>query len=82
MQAAFGEKLKDVQQVDTTDTSSSVASVNAHLDMLRPAIASYGATVEVRERYISSKSNAFSICTAAPSTEMLLTCVGDQDWGD
>ncbi|KAK9905518.1 hypothetical protein WJX75_001443 [Coccomyxa subellipsoidea] len=47
LQGAFGEKLKGVQQVDSTSTASDMASVEAHLDMLRPAIASYGATVQV-----------------------------------
>ena len=48
MQAAFGEKLKGVEQVDAAFTASDMASVEAHLDMLRPAIASYGATVQAR----------------------------------
>ena len=47
MQGAFGEALKEVKQVDAKDTSSSVFSVNSHLDMLRPAIKSYGGSVEV-----------------------------------
>ena len=46
-QATFGEQLLEVQQVDQIDTSASVDSVNGHLDMLRPAIQSYGGTVEV-----------------------------------
>ncbi len=46
-QGAFGEKLKGVLQVDATSTASDLASVDAHLDMLRPAIASYGASVQV-----------------------------------
>ncbi len=48
MQGAFGSKLKGVQQLDAVSTSASVSAVDAHLDMLRPAIASYGAKVEVR----------------------------------
>ncbi len=46
-QGAFGDKLKGVQQVDSVSTASDVASVDAHLEMLRPAIASYGASVQV-----------------------------------
>jgi Fe-S cluster biogenesis protein NfuA len=44
---AFGDKLKEVTQVDAIDTSASVSSVNSHLDMLRPAIKSFGGSVEV-----------------------------------
>jgi hypothetical protein len=51
-QAAFGEKLRDVQQVEAASTSSSVESVDGHLDMLRPAIASYGASVEVGSKFV------------------------------
>ncbi|EIE23413.1 NifU-domain-containing protein [Coccomyxa subellipsoidea C-169] len=47
LQGAFGDKLKGVLQVDATSTASDLASVDAHLDMLRPAIASYGASVQV-----------------------------------
>ncbi|CAL8472276.1 g11818 [Coccomyxa elongata] len=47
LQGAFGDKLKGVQQVDSVSTASDVASVDAHLEMLRPAIASYGASVQV-----------------------------------
>ena len=47
VQATFGEQLLEVQQVDQIDTSASVESVNNHLDMLRPAIQSYGGSVEV-----------------------------------
>ncbi|CAK0783212.1 hypothetical protein CVIRNUC_006411 [Coccomyxa viridis] len=49
LQGAFGEKLKGVHQLDAVNLSAGVASVDAHLDMLRPAIASYGAKVEVLE---------------------------------
>ncbi len=48
LQGAFGAKLKGVQQLDAVNLSADVASVDAHLDMLRPAIASYSAKVEVR----------------------------------
>lgn len=44
---AFGEALLEVQQVNAIDTSASVATVDAHLDMLRPAISNYGGSVEV-----------------------------------
>ena len=37
-----------MHQLDAVNLSAGVASVDAHLDMLRPAIASYGAKVEVR----------------------------------
>lgn len=47
LRATFGEQLLEVQQVDQIDTSASVASVNNHLDMLRPAIQGYGGSVEV-----------------------------------
>ncbi|KAL3160178.1 hypothetical protein ABBQ32_010944 [Trebouxia sp. C0010 RCD-2024] len=47
LRATFGEQLLEVQQVDQIDTSASVASVNGHLDMLRPAIQGYGGSVEV-----------------------------------
>lgn len=46
-QGAFGAQLKGVQQLDAANLAADVASVDAHLDMLRPAIASYGAKVEV-----------------------------------
>lgn len=39
--------MKGVEQVDAKDTSTTVFSVNSHLDMLRPAIKSYGGSVEV-----------------------------------
>ena len=47
-QAAFGDALKGVEQVDAVETSATAAAVDAHLDMLRPAITSYGASVQVR----------------------------------
>ncbi len=37
-QATFGDQLQQVLQIDQIDTSASVASVNEHLEMLRPAI--------------------------------------------
>jgi alanine racemase len=37
-----------VQQVGAQDTSATLATVDAHLDMLRPAIANYGGSVVVR----------------------------------
>lgn len=48
LRAAFGAALAEVQQVDAIDTSASVAAVDAHLDMLRPAIQSYGGSVQAR----------------------------------
>ena len=51
LQGAFGDILKGVEQVDAGGGGgggADVAGVDAHLDMLRPAIASYGASVEVR----------------------------------
>ena len=51
MQGAFGSKLKGVQQLDAVSTSANMPAVDAHLDMLRPAIASYGAKVEVRRSF-------------------------------
>lgn len=47
MQGAFGDALKGVEQVEAVNTSATAAAVDAHLDMLRPAITSYGATVQV-----------------------------------
>ncbi|KAK9833449.1 hypothetical protein WJX81_006415 [Elliptochloris bilobata] len=47
LKAAFGGALKGVEQVDSVETSATAAAVDAHLDMLRPAITSYGATVQV-----------------------------------
>ena len=46
-QGAFGDALKGVEQVEAVNTSTTAAAVDAHLDMLRPAITSYGATVQV-----------------------------------
>lgn len=46
-QSAFGEELKEVQQVNAIDTSASLGTVDAHLDMLRPAISNYGGSVQV-----------------------------------
>ena len=48
VQAAFGDALKGVEQVEAVSTSATAAAVDAHLDMLRPAITSYGASVQVR----------------------------------
>eukprot|EP00897_Mesotaenium_endlicherianum_P004008 jgi/Mesen1/3635/ME000020S03162 len=47
LQATFGEQLKEVMQVDKIDISASITAVNAHLDMLRPAIQNFGGSVEV-----------------------------------
>ncbi|GJP59576.1 hypothetical protein CLOP_g12643 [Closterium sp. NIES-67] len=43
----FPTQLKEVVQVDVIDTSVTVASVDAHLDMLRPAISGFGGRVQV-----------------------------------
>ena len=50
LQSAFGEALKGVQQVGAQDTSATLASVDAHLDMLRPAISNYGGSIVVRSK--------------------------------
>lgn len=47
LQAAFGEQLKGVEQVDAQSTSATVAGIDGHLDQLRPAIQSYGGSVKV-----------------------------------
>jgi len=44
----FGDALKDIRQVfDEEVKQITVEAVNAHLDILRPAIKSYGGSVEV-----------------------------------
>nr|GLL42525.1 nifU-like protein 1, chloroplastic [Ipomoea trifida] len=44
----FGDAIKDIQQVNFESTSeTTVEAVNAHLDVLRPAIKNYGGTVDV-----------------------------------
>lgn len=48
LRATFGEALKEVLQVGVVNTAMSSADVDAHLDSLRPAIASYGVNVQVR----------------------------------
>lgn len=47
LRARFGDKLQEVMQIDAIDVSASVAGVDQHLDMLRPAIKNYGGTVDV-----------------------------------
>ncbi|KAJ7523359.1 hypothetical protein O6H91_18G048500 [Diphasiastrum complanatum] len=42
----FGEVLKEVIQIDPQMLQATVAGINAHLDMLRPAIRNYGGMVE------------------------------------
>jgi len=49
-QAAFGDALTGVEQVEAVSMSATAGVVDAHLDMLRPAITSYGATVQARAR--------------------------------
>ena len=58
LQGAFGAKLKGVQQLDAANLSADVATIDAHLDVLRPAIASYGAKVEVRHNICNMTSMA------------------------
>lgn len=43
----FGEALKDIVQVDQQQIGASMMAVDAHLEVLRPAIHSYGGFVEV-----------------------------------
>ncbi|KAI5061793.1 hypothetical protein GOP47_0022332 [Adiantum capillus-veneris] len=43
----FADSLKDVVQVDQQQIGASIQSVNAHLDILRPAIHNYGGSVDV-----------------------------------
>ncbi len=48
VQATFGEQLREIVEVDRPDSSASVASVDNHLGVLRPAIQGYGGTVTVQ----------------------------------
>ncbi|KAJ0695851.1 putative NIF system FeS cluster assembly, NifU, Fe-S cluster assembly domain superfamily [Helianthus annuus] len=44
----FGDAIKDIVQVyDQQPAETTVEAVNAHLDILRPAIANFGGNVEV-----------------------------------
>ncbi|KAL5983410.1 NifU-like protein 1, chloroplastic [Asimina triloba] len=44
----FGEAVKEIRQVsDNQQAETTVEAVNAHLDILRPAIKNYGGSVEV-----------------------------------
>ncbi|MCO5548348.1 hypothetical protein L7F22_001805 [Adiantum nelumboides] len=43
----FADALKEVVQVDQQQVGASIQSVNAHLDILRPAIHNYGGSVDV-----------------------------------
>ncbi|XP_073145310.1 nifU-like protein 1, chloroplastic [Henckelia pumila] len=44
----FGDAIKDISQVDESQgQATTVDSVNAHLDILRPAINNYGGSVQV-----------------------------------
>lgn len=56
LQSAFGGALKGVQQVGAQDTSATLASVDAHLDMLRPAISNYGGSIVVRQKHPNPES--------------------------
>lgn len=65
-QAAFGDALKGVEQVDAVETSATAAAVDAHLDMLRPAITSYGASVQVRVHALAWLSPALEHARRSP----------------
>eukprot|EP00246_Nothoceros_aenigmaticus_P018608 TRINITY_DN9812_c0_g1_i1.p1 TRINITY_DN9812_c0_g1~~TRINITY_DN9812_c0_g1_i1.p1 ORF type:complete len:486 (-),score=93.02 TRINITY_DN9812_c0_g1_i1:238-1695(-) len=43
----FGDSIKEVVQVDRQEIGATVAAVNAHLEILKPAILNYGGAVEV-----------------------------------
>ncbi|CAK9211624.1 unnamed protein product [Sphagnum troendelagicum] len=43
----FGAAMKEIIQVDKQDIGASVSAVNAHIEILRPAIRNYGGIVEV-----------------------------------
>ncbi|KAG0616195.1 hypothetical protein M758_5G097900 [Ceratodon purpureus] len=43
----FGDLLKEVVQVDKQEIGASIPAIDAHLEMLRPAIRNYGGSVEV-----------------------------------
>eukprot|EP00249_Psilotum_nudum_P021913 c28297_g1_i2 orf=667-2055(+) len=43
----FGDAFKEVIQVDQKEISATIKTINAHLDILRPAIHNYGGSVEV-----------------------------------
>ncbi|CAM6040451.1 unnamed protein product [Sphagnum compactum] len=43
----FGAAMKEIIQVDKQDIGASVSAVNAHIEILRPAIRNYGGVVEV-----------------------------------
>eukprot|EP00884_Botryococcus_braunii_P017053 jgi/Botrbrau1/4030/Bobra.0016s0037.1 len=47
LRAAFGDALKAVEQIGVQDIGASSPAVEAHLESLRPAIASYGGLVKV-----------------------------------
>ena len=46
-QATFGEQLREIVEVDRPDSGASIASVDMHLGVLRPAIQGYGGAVTV-----------------------------------
>lgn len=49
LRKAFGGKLAQVVEVKRQEAPVDFASVDAHLDMLRPAITNYGGSCEVLE---------------------------------
>uniref|UniRef100_A0A7N0UU08 NIF system FeS cluster assembly NifU C-terminal domain-containing protein n=1 Tax=Kalanchoe fedtschenkoi TaxID=63787 RepID=A0A7N0UU08_KALFE len=51
----FGDAVKDIRQVfDEQQTETTVEAVNAHLDILRPAIKNSGGSVDVKSVYVSA----------------------------
>lgn len=48
LKAHFGQALREVVEVDRTETVANVAAVDEHLNVLRPAIEGYGGKVEVQ----------------------------------
>lgn len=71
VQAAFGEQLKGVEQVDVQNTAASVVGIDGHLSQLRPAIQSYGGSVQV---CVQSCMNCEVAAMQAPSTVFPLLC--------
>lgn len=71
-QAAFGDQLKGVEQVDVQNTAATVVGVDGHLNQLRPAIQSYGGSVKVS---LSSSSAGLRVITAPHLVIARATCV-------
>ena len=49
LKASFGDKLLQVVQVKKQEAPVDLEAVDAHLDMLRPAIVNYGGSCDVLE---------------------------------